>query len=108
MKKNIPQGGGTIVDELFISKKIPDGKLVQVDMSVKNGRILSIIIAGDFFLHPEEAIEIVESRLVGASLQEIPTIFENACDEEWSLIGATWEQIGELVLQCLQSERTQT
>ena len=55
--------------------KAVGGKLLRVRMSVVAGAdgvpvIQSITITGDFFMHPEEAIENLERLLTGAPLDE--------------------------------------
>ncbi|MFH1849221.1 MAG: lipoate protein ligase C-terminal domain-containing protein [archaeon] len=47
--------------------KVPGGKLVKVDLAYGE-TIQKIRITGDFFMHPEEAIETIERELVGCKL----------------------------------------
>ena len=48
--------------------KVPNGKLLKIFLEDAGGKIVSIKITGDFFLHPEENIEKMEKALVGAQL----------------------------------------
>jgi len=48
--------------------KVPNGKLVKVTLEFENEKILSVIITGDFFLYPENGIEVIENSLNGADL----------------------------------------
>ncbi len=50
-----------------ITEKVPGGKLVRVraDFDI---RVKALQISGDFFLHPEEALESVERELIGLSV----------------------------------------
>ena len=52
--------------------KIPDGKLLKIslDYNDKNKKILGLLITGDFFVYPEEAIEILEKKLISTMLNE--------------------------------------
>ncbi len=52
--------------------KIPDGKLLKIslDYNDKNKKILGLLITGDFFVYPEEAIEILEKKLLDTTLNE--------------------------------------
>lgn len=50
------------------SKTAKFGKLVRVDLTLDEKIIQNITITGDFFLHPEEKIEDIESGLVGANV----------------------------------------
>ena len=99
-------GGGIIADELHISRKVEGGKLVQVDITLEDRTIKDIVIAGDFFLHPEEAILTIEDWLRGSSVDDVQGMMERASKEEWKLVGVTWEQVGELILECAGTGRT--
>jgi lipoate-protein ligase A len=48
-------------------EKIPDGKLVCISVECSEGKTTSVKITGDFFLHPEEALERIENSLIGIS-----------------------------------------
>lgn len=50
--------------------KVPNGKLLKIFLEDADGKIVSIKITGDFFMHPEENIEDLERALVGAQLDE--------------------------------------
>lgn len=50
--------------------KVPDGKLLKVHLHAAGGKVKAVRINGDFFLHPEEAIVLLEQGLQGTSLQE--------------------------------------
>lgn len=59
---------------------MPGGKLLKIFLEEEQGKIKTIKITGDFFLHPEEAIEQIEQLLVdqqrdAAILQEIINTF---------------------------------
>lgn len=47
--------------------KTPGGKLVRVDFDVDDGRLANVVVSGDFFLYPEEAIDDIRGALEGAS-----------------------------------------
>ncbi len=46
--------------------KVPNGKLLKIFLEEENGSIKSIKITGDFFVYPEESIEMLEKRLIGS------------------------------------------
>ena len=52
--------------------KVPNGKLIKIslDYNQKNKKILSLRISGDFFIYPEESIEILEKKLKNRNLNE--------------------------------------
>jgi Zn ribbon nucleic-acid-binding protein len=41
------------------------GKLIKIDVESKENKISKLRIYGDFFLHPEDSIEIIENVLIG-------------------------------------------
>jgi lipoate---protein ligase len=45
--------------------KTPGGKLVVVDFEVADDRLAQVMVSGDFFLYPEEALEEIASALNG-------------------------------------------
>ena len=45
--------------------KVPGGKLVAVDLDVVDGRLRGVSVSGDFFLEPDEALEVLSSALDG-------------------------------------------
>ncbi|WP_110693568.1 lipoate--protein ligase family protein [Salinicola halophyticus] len=47
--------------------KVPGGKLLVADVTVREGRLASVQLSGDFFLEPDEALEAIDRALVGAS-----------------------------------------
>ena len=51
------------------SEKIPNGKLVKVEVEY-DSMIRRVKITGDFFLHPEDAINQIEQSLAGASVYD--------------------------------------
>ena len=50
--------------------KVPGGKLIAAEAEAEGGRIVRVKITGDFFMHPEEAIEELEGSLTGVSADE--------------------------------------
>lgn len=49
--------------------KVPNGKLLKVFLEDAGGKIMSVKITGDFFMHPEENIEDLERALIGCELK---------------------------------------
>ncbi len=45
--------------------KTPGGKLVVVDFDVVDGVLRNVVVSGDFFLYPEEALEPLTAPLEG-------------------------------------------
>ncbi|MED5499315.1 MAG: hypothetical protein VX950_00485, partial [Pseudomonadota bacterium] len=48
--------------------KVPGGKLLVADVTVRDGRLASVQLSGDFFLEPDEALEAIDRALEGASI----------------------------------------
>jgi lipoate-protein ligase A len=85
-----------VVIMLNSSYKIPGGKLVKVKLWVDSERIERVTILGDFFLHPEETIESLETSLVGIELdtEALQKAIADVMNEsEATLIGATHEDL---------------
>ncbi len=70
--------------------KISGGKLIKVEAGIVGGVIRYIKFGGDFFMHPENAIETLERRLTGAELEDVEKIIREFF-EDVELIGATPE-----------------
>ena len=66
--------------------KKPGGKLVIVDFSVRDGRIMDVQINGDFFLEPDSALEEINRALDGmpvtAGADELAAAVSRALDDD--------------------------
>lgn len=64
-------------------RKVPGGKMVKAQV-VYGETLAEVTLTGDFFLHPEEALEEVESSLAGkpadAELDDIEGTVEEVLD----------------------------
>ena len=49
-------------------RKVPGGKLVRVDGRVEDGRLVDVVLSGDFFLEPDEALEEIRAALEGVDV----------------------------------------
>jgi lipoate-protein ligase A len=45
--------------------KVPGGKLVVVDFDLEDGRLRNVLVSGDFFLEPDDALETITGALDG-------------------------------------------
>lgn len=45
--------------------KVPGGKLVVIDLTVRAGRLSDVQLSGDFFLEPPEALDAINAALEG-------------------------------------------
>jgi lipoate---protein ligase len=46
-------------------RKVPGGKLVRVSAEVEDGRLADVVVSGDFFLEPDDALEWIRAALEG-------------------------------------------
>lgn len=46
--------------------KTPGGKLVQVDFDLEDERLINVMVSGDFFLYPEDAIGPITAAIEGS------------------------------------------
>ncbi len=87
----------------FAEKKAE--KLIRVDVDYSD-RIDNITISGDFFVHPEELLELVEESVVGIKLSELDSVADrvdaimNA--KNIQLIGITSKDIEEVVREAVK------
>jgi lipoate-protein ligase A len=92
---------------LSSSCKIPGGKLVKIKLWVDSGKIERITILGDFFLHPEEVIETIESSLVGNEVEDstlLKTITDVLQKSEATLIGASARDLVEVIMMAWKTQ----
>ncbi|MBI1970921.1 hypothetical protein HYS47_04180 [Candidatus Woesearchaeota archaeon] len=92
--------------ERSITKKLVNGKLVRLFVEAQD-TVTSIKITGDFFCHPEEAIEDMEKILLDttipisvAAVQQKLDIFVAA--NKVMLVGITTEAIATMMKEALQ------
>lgn len=71
--------------------KVPGGKLVVVDLEVKEGKLSDFRLAGDFFLEPDSALETINSAVNGlpadSDLDRITSAVKSALPEDALLLG---------------------
>lgn len=53
-----------------VTYKVVGGKLLKINLQSENKTITKITLTGDFFLHPEESITILENQLMGTYIDE--------------------------------------
>lgn len=86
--------------------KVPNGKLIRVSLSVKEGKLSKVVITGDFFMHPEEVIELLEMKLNGVSAdrKSITKAITNFFKEgEVKILGASPEDFVQVIMGALKS-----
>jgi lipoate---protein ligase len=84
--------------------KVPGGKLLRVtlelDESVPLPNIATISLNGDFFMHPEDAIEGLEAHLLGVPWESkaLHSAVQAFFDTDVQVIGADVEGIVHVIL----------
>ncbi|CAA9546990.1 MAG: Lipoate-protein ligase A [uncultured Thermomicrobiales bacterium] len=85
--------------------KTPGGKLVAVDLEVVEDRLQDVMVSGDFFLYPEEALTSVTASLEGLGVDlteaEIAERVRMALPRGAELLGSSPEAIGAAVRRAL-------
>lgn len=92
---------------LSSSYKIPGGKLVKIKLWVDSGKVQSITILGDFFLHPEEVIEVIENSLIGMKIEAdiLLTTVSNVLEKtKATFIGASAEDLVKAIMMARNSQ----
>ena len=86
--------------------KTPGGKLVRVDVEVVRGELHDVVVSGDFFLYPEEALEQITDALVGlpaeSSEAEIATKVSAAIPVGTEWLGSSPEALAIAVRRALE------
>lgn len=85
--------------------KVPGGKLVVVDLEVRDGLISDFRLAGDFFLEPDTALEAIDAAVRGlpetADASTIAAAVRAALPAETQMLGFTPEAVGTAVRRAL-------
>ncbi|MGM5488425.1 MAG: hypothetical protein ACQESG_05740 [Nanobdellota archaeon] len=64
----------------MIDYKVPNGKLLRIDAEIGE-TIQSIRITGDFFIHPESALEDIEGLLAGIRVEDVERVLTDFIQE---------------------------
>jgi lipoate-protein ligase A len=85
--------------------KVPGGKLVVVDLEVKDGRITGFHLAGDFFLEPDDALEAIDRSVNGlaaaADAADIARAIRTGLPEGTQMLGVSPEAIAVAIRRSL-------
>ncbi|MFT4111091.1 biotin/lipoate A/B protein ligase family protein [Propionicimonas sp.] len=68
--------------------KVPGGKLVAADLEVVDGRLAQVRVSGDFFLEPDEALDVIDRALAGVNVDTVPSELAARVDDELARAGA--------------------
>jgi len=87
--------------------KVPGGKLIKVKLELEDGIINLIQVQGDFFMHPEEAIEELETVLAGSSSNELHKVKDFFSSRDVQLVGVVPEDIVTAITMALENAKQQ-
>jgi lipoate-protein ligase A len=88
--------------------KTPGGKLIAVDFDVVDDELRNVVVTGDFFLYPEEALPVLSG-----ALENSPVTFEEAdyaarvrtaLDSSAELVGSSPEALAAAVVRALHAQ----
>ncbi|MBA3337377.1 MAG: biotin--protein ligase [Chloroflexia bacterium] len=89
--------------------KTPGGKLVMVDFAVSDARLREVVVSGDFFLYPEEALSAITGALEGLDVElaevEIAERVRIAMPRDAELLGTSPEAIASAIRRALAADR---
>ena len=60
--------------------KMPGGKLVVIDLRVREGKLADVQLSGDFFLEPDDALKRINATLEGLSQDAGTELLVSALD----------------------------
>jgi len=88
--------------------KTPGGKLVRVDLEVEDGALRDVVVSGDFFLYPDDALEAITGSLqvlsADLSEQQIAARVAAAIPAGTEWLGSSPEALAIAVRRALTSE----
>lgn len=85
------------------SRKVSDGKLVNIEFDLEDNRFKNVNITGDFFVQPPSALEDLKTRLEGEKPESnLKNVLE---DVEADLIGFSREDIAKTVQKALGDQK---
>lgn len=77
--------------------KTPGGKLVVADFEVRGERFRDVVVSGDFFLYPEEALDAIVGAVEGLAVtsgeSEIARAVEAAVPNGTEMLGFSPEAV---------------
>jgi len=91
---------------VLVERKIPNGKLVRIEVDFTDNRISHIKITGDFFVHPEDALLTLEKKLEGSNVEGIKeTVKMLFATLNAEIIGFSHDDLSSIILECYRIAR---
>ncbi len=90
--------------------KAPNGKLLKIDLDFdpKEKLVEAVRVTGDFFIHPEDSIRMVENRLMGLPLDSkfiIHSVTGFLAENEIQVFGFTPADLAHAILMAAGLEK---
>ena len=84
--------------------KVPGGKLIRIECEVKHEKIVFAKITGDFFMHPEESINVLEKNLIGSATsdEDIDHRVNESLKGDIVLVGASNADFTSVIIQAIR------
>jgi len=86
--------------------KVPGGKLVVVDLAVRDGMLADVRVSGDFFLEPDDALPAIDAALTGLPVtteaRDLAAAVTRALPEGAVMLGFSAEAVATAVRRALQ------
>ncbi len=90
-----------------IDYKVPNGKLIRLEIDLDGNIIKSIKITGDFFIHPESKIEEIENELKNIKLENVEAVVRKKIEsEEIKLIGFGPKDLANAIENLIENKKT--
>ena len=90
--------------------KTPGGKLIAVDFDVLDAKLRGVVVTGDFFLYPEEALPILggalENSPVTLNEADYAARVRTALESNAELVGSSPEALAVAVVRALEARPT--
>jgi hypothetical protein len=82
--------------------KVKGGKLIRCTLQLSDNVIVDVKITGDFFMHPEESIEILENILKGSEFNKetLKKKIAKFYNSNIQVIGAKIDDFTTLLIKC--------
>jgi lipoate-protein ligase A len=88
--------------------KMPGGKLVVIDLEVRDGRLADVQLSGDFFLEPDSALPAINAALEGQPIDAAETALalaiSGALDTDVAMYGMSPQSIAIAVRRALDGD----
>src|SRR5579884_508474 len=104
-----PMSQSPTEDEMHGEYKTPNGKLIAVDFAIAGGKLRDVMVTGDFFLYPEEALTDITGALEGLpadlSISEMAEQVRMAMPRDAELLGSSPDALATAVQRALAGEQ---